>query len=109
MKLRILLFFGELVHCQFSILDHEPDPDPEETYRLIGEIIGSYKNNKNLVSKATPESSYQNNRYVLNFRISVTENCKVWQKQAGWEAKIWSWFDIVCPLKHIKFHYLIII
>ena len=74
MKLKVLLFFGGLIHCQFSILDQEPDPNPEETYRLIGQIIGSYHKNKNWVTKATPESSYQNNRYVFNYRVSAASD-----------------------------------
>ena len=69
MKLKLLLFFGEVIHCQYlePFLDHEPDPDPGESLRLIGEIIKYHQNNKNFAAKATPESSYQISRFVFRY------------------------------------------
>ena len=67
MKLKVLLFFGQLIHCQYlePFRDYEPDLDPGVTHKLIGEIMKYHQNNKNFGAKATPESSYQISRFVF--------------------------------------------
>ena len=65
MKLKVLLFFGKLIYCQFPVFDYEPEPEPEKIQKLIGEIIGYHQNNKNFDTKVTPESSYRISRYVF--------------------------------------------
>ena len=71
MKLKVVLFFGELINCQFPVFHYEPEPDPEITQKLIGEIIEHHQNNKNFDTKVTPESSYQISRYVFFLKIFI--------------------------------------